>query len=272
MGTWGTGLFSDDITADLRGDFRDYIGDGLTAQEATEKLVEEYRPNSDPIDLEPPFWLALASVQWSLGCLLPDVRKHALYIIESGADLRRWEDDPQSQKKRAGVLAKLKEQLESPPPAAKKVPRRIREENDWPVGAVFRYRLTSGNYCLFLVSGHMQDKGGRYPRLEVLDWYGHTLPPRWRVHLLRRRRELFSARDSLCGMMLFRTRSIEKGRLEDTGMTTWVRGREVPYLMRIRPHALRDFIFRLFRIRSAPGWCIDSRQLDDFLHRHCGFE
>jgi hypothetical protein len=34
MGTWGTALYSDDLAADLRNDFIDHIGNGLSADEA----------------------------------------------------------------------------------------------------------------------------------------------------------------------------------------------------------------------------------------------
>ena len=34
MGTWGTGLFSDDLAADVRDEFRDLIGEGLTTEAA----------------------------------------------------------------------------------------------------------------------------------------------------------------------------------------------------------------------------------------------
>ena len=41
MGTWGTGIFSDDNAADLRDDYRDFIGDGLSSREATDRLLAE---------------------------------------------------------------------------------------------------------------------------------------------------------------------------------------------------------------------------------------
>lgn len=273
MGTWGTGLFSDDITADLRGDFRDLIGEGVSPEEATARLVAEYQPESDPLDLAPPFWLALASVQWSLGRLLPDVRAKALSIIDSGADLARW-DEPKDRKKREAVLLKLRETLESPLPAPKKVPRRIREANDWPVGAVYSYRLESGNFCLFVVSGHHEDKGGRYAKLELLDWQGYALPSSWRIHIMRRRLDSWTqAKNSLFGMTLIKPRAIAEGRLNATGIKTWVRGREIPYLLRIRPYVLRDLLWKSFRIRRVGGgWIIDGSQLDRFLKDHTGLE
>ena len=42
MGTWGVGLFSDDLAADLRGDFRDLISEGLSSSAAVDKLLAEW--------------------------------------------------------------------------------------------------------------------------------------------------------------------------------------------------------------------------------------
>ena len=36
MGAWGTAIFADDLAADIKGDFRDLIGDGLSAPKAVE--------------------------------------------------------------------------------------------------------------------------------------------------------------------------------------------------------------------------------------------
>lgn len=39
MGGWGVAIFSDDLAADLKGDFTDLIGDGLSTASAVEKLT-----------------------------------------------------------------------------------------------------------------------------------------------------------------------------------------------------------------------------------------
>ena len=85
MGTWGVGLFSDDTTAELRGEFRDLIGDGENAADATQMLYDEHRKGfMDPWD-EAIFWMALASTQWRLGGLEPGVRSKALAVVDEGA-------------------------------------------------------------------------------------------------------------------------------------------------------------------------------------------
>lgn len=96
MGAWGVALYSDDMASDVRDDFKDYIGDGLSSEDATRKMVSEYQPERDMYDVWPVFWLALADTQWSLGRLLPEVKERALHVLESGSDLERWNDDPKS--------------------------------------------------------------------------------------------------------------------------------------------------------------------------------
>ena len=70
MGVWGTSIFSDDLAADLRGDYRTMIGDGLSGPEATDRLLKSWMPSPDKDpDLAPVFWLALAVTQWKCGRL-----------------------------------------------------------------------------------------------------------------------------------------------------------------------------------------------------------
>jgi len=71
MGTWGTGIFADDLAADVRDEFTDLIGDGLSAAAATKRLVTE---SSEEIEDEPTvFWIALAATQWKIGHVVESV-------------------------------------------------------------------------------------------------------------------------------------------------------------------------------------------------------
>ena len=69
MGTWGTALFSDDLAADIRDELRDLIGEGHSAEEATERLLTEYADSLNDPDEQTVFWLALAVTQWKLSTL-----------------------------------------------------------------------------------------------------------------------------------------------------------------------------------------------------------
>jgi hypothetical protein len=100
MGTWGTALFSDDTASDVRDDFKTYIGDGLTPEAATAAMFAEWGSTVNDADVGPIFWLALASTQWTLGRLVPEVLKEAMRILDSSGDLNRWALDEKMVSKR----------------------------------------------------------------------------------------------------------------------------------------------------------------------------
>jgi hypothetical protein len=175
MGAWGVAIFSDDLAADLQEEFRELIGDGLSSNQAVDKLLEEHASSLRDEDEAPIFWIALACVQWKLGRLENRTKQKALRVIDSGQDLKRW-DLPEERKKRAAVLAKVRKELLSPPPAPKRVRPTIKEANDWTIGEVVGFRLHSGKWTLMRVVGHHADKGGRFAVCELLDWVGHEIP------------------------------------------------------------------------------------------------
>jgi hypothetical protein len=168
VGTWGTGIFSDDTAGDVRDQFRDAIGDGLTSEQATRRLVEQYRPGPHDPDGTPVFWLALAVTQWQTGRLLEFVKAKALRVIADGSDLARWEGDPKDAKKRKAALAKVAKQLAAPPPPAKPLRKRWLEECDLRRGELFVYRMASGTPVHFRVVRFATDAGGTRPVCEIL--------------------------------------------------------------------------------------------------------
>src|SRR5262245_32153824 len=105
MGVLGTAIFSDDLAADVRDAFTDYVAQGLNAAAATEKLIAESASSLEDDEEAPVFWLALAATQWKLGRLIDNVRDRALQVIDSGEDLRRWKESDKS------TIEKRKKQL-----------------------------------------------------------------------------------------------------------------------------------------------------------------
>jgi hypothetical protein len=177
MGAWGTALFSDDAASDVRDDYRDYVGDGLSGPEATDHLLEEWRDSLTDPDEGPVFWLALAVTQWKCGRLESRIKDKALEVIESGAGLDRWTEDRKLLEKRKAVLAQAKAQLLSPPLAVKRIPKRFRDTCPWGIGEVIGYRLLSGKWVLFRMIDLHSDKGGTSPTCEMMDWVGEVIPP-----------------------------------------------------------------------------------------------
>ena len=183
MGAWGTGIFQDDTACDIRDDYRDHIGDGLSGPEATARILKSYASSlADPGEAGV-LWLALAATQWRCGRLDPETLEKALAVIDSGSDLVRWKAASNADYlKRRAALAKLRIQLTSPQPEAKKIRRRVLAECDWQVGELISYRLLSGKLIVFRMISVHTDKGGRSPCFELLDWSGEAAPS---VELLR---------------------------------------------------------------------------------------
>src|SRR5262249_9543768 len=122
MGAWGTALFSDDTACDVRDDYLDLVGDGLSGPEATKALLKEWSNSLKDPDEAPVFWLALAATQWKCGRLEADVLQEALRVIDGGIDLARWDAGSRDYKKRQAVLEKLRAQLVSPQPPKGELP------------------------------------------------------------------------------------------------------------------------------------------------------
>nr|WP_240544601.1 DUF4259 domain-containing protein [Exiguobacterium algae] len=90
MGAWGTGMFEDDTTCDVRDDFIDYLKEGQSAEVATEIILEEYGEAFDEIeDLAEAslVWMGLAAIQLKKRCLQEKVRHQTIALIDRGADL-----------------------------------------------------------------------------------------------------------------------------------------------------------------------------------------
>ena len=169
MGAWGTAIFSDDTAADVRDAFTDFVAEGLSASEATKRLVRESAEILAEDDDATVFWLALAAAQWKLGRLLEDVRDRAIAIIDGDDDLRRWEDNSRSEvNQRKKHLAKLREQLLSPQPKPRKLKPFRKSSTDFRVGDVASYRLDERTAIRFCVLHLWGDRGGTYCNICLL--------------------------------------------------------------------------------------------------------
>jgi hypothetical protein len=174
---WGTAIFSDDLAADIREDWRDYLGDGMTPEAATRQILADYADAVADPDESGVVWLALALSQWRTGRIVPDVLARAIEIIDSGSDLRRWEQEPKLRRARARVLVMTREQLLSQPPAPRRIPRPRRFETPFGPGDVLLYRHRSGREFVFWVTRNWSDKAGEYNTVEMLDLGGTGPPP-----------------------------------------------------------------------------------------------
>jgi hypothetical protein len=162
VGAWGTAIFSNDTSSDVRTEFRDLIADGVGPREATNRRVASYQPGSgeDAVD----FWLGLALAQHRLGRLLPDVHQAAVAAAQQ-EDLSRWQTEDRDKRRQA--VAKALAELASEQPPSKAVRKQPKSRTDLLPGQHFVYEFAKGRKVLFRVQA-LQD--GTTPLLTLLRW------------------------------------------------------------------------------------------------------
>ena len=171
MGAWGAGVFSNDTSADIRGKLRELLEDGLSPEEATERLTSSAQGADDDPDDATAFWTGLAAAQMGLGVLQPRARDRAVALIDSGGDVKLF-TDPKVAAKRKAVLDNLRSQLLGP----QKPPVKVRKPKPIPspvaAGDVFLLKLQNGRQARFRVLRIDQDRMGEIPLVELINEHG----------------------------------------------------------------------------------------------------
>lgn len=110
MGTFGAGIYDDDVAQDARDAFLELLDEGLDEEAATRRFRRSWSGPLKDSDDGPVVWYALADTQWSLGRLLDQVRDEAVRRIDAEAGLDRWRDaGPKPLAQRRKVLAAFRE-------------------------------------------------------------------------------------------------------------------------------------------------------------------
>lgn len=142
MGAWGSGLYANDTTCDVRDTYIEYLQEGLDNQAAYERILEEMRDYINSDDEAPFFWYALAETQWKTGRLMPEVRDTALNWIERGGGLDLWQDNFRKGIGWKKTLEKLKQKLESPAPKEKVIRKpKVVDQNPWNLYDMYAYQF-----------------------------------------------------------------------------------------------------------------------------------
>ena len=177
VGTWGAGLWSDDTACDVRITYRNALEDGLSDEQANELVLTDFAPDLADEDEAPVVWLALAVCQHERGRLTAEVRDRALEVIDTGADLRRWEHlGPRERGRRAAVLTRVRARLMRPQPPRKPVRRRPRHVTTLKPGDILAYRAPSGRFHLLAVRVLDENRYGAFPIVRLLDYHEERLP------------------------------------------------------------------------------------------------
>ena len=179
MGTWGTGIFSNDLASDVRGEYRELLEDGVPDAEATQEVLRRFAHAGTDPDNRVCFWTGLAATQMQLGRLEPSVRDSTIAAIDAGGDLHMWEEDPQ-RRKRATALAKLRAQLLGPQKGAVRVRRPRRIPCPVQAGDVFLLLLDDGRKVRLRTLAVSHHRLGDFPTLELIDDHGRTFRHHYR--------------------------------------------------------------------------------------------
>lgn len=188
MGTWGTAIFANDVTSDVRDTYIEKLCMGLSDIEAEAQTIQEFATDFEEESYL--LWLALSITEWKNGRLSEHVMRQGLKAIDFElANLTEiW---PKSQqKKREEVLHTTQTQLLSPPPPRKKI-RLPSWANKvvWSPGNVLQYRIADGaerevefigKYVLLQVVAISETPSGKIPCEYILvglyDWISEFPP------------------------------------------------------------------------------------------------
>jgi hypothetical protein len=166
----GPGLYQDDTGHDVRAEFRELVGDGLTPEEATRRMLEGWKDLLGDDDIYCAFYLALADTQWRLGRQVPSIRETALNLIESGRDLKRWAYNDQLHQKRTAMLAQLRARLTADPPTARTVRNPAAFITDLQVGDLINYTSDAGDRYWIGIVGADTHNDQKFAIARLLAW------------------------------------------------------------------------------------------------------
>lgn len=162
MGTWGTGISSNDGFADTYDEFFDLYNDGVEVEEITARLISQNQETiSSPFDAND-FWFALAKAQWECKALDKFLLERVKIIIESGADIELWRSQDASStdlRKREAVLEKFLAKISVEKPKPRKRKRVLLGTPSFEKGDCLTFRFSTGNFGGVIVLDSHVGKG-----------------------------------------------------------------------------------------------------------------
>lgn len=150
MGTWGTGISSNDIYEDINYEFFELYNQGENVSAISEKLILE---NEDIINSEEEqnnFWFTLAKAQWECKELDPKIYQRVKNIIESEKDIKLWQELEASKSditKRKKVLKKFLEKISNEKVSPRKRKKKRFRDSIFEKGECLIFNLEDGDYC-----------------------------------------------------------------------------------------------------------------------------
>lgn len=150
MGTWGTGISSNDTFQDVMLDFMELYNEGKNVQEITKIIKLNYEEDLASEEDSNNVWFALAKAQWDCKEMHPEILGRIRKIIESKSDLKLWEDlgAPKSDiKAREKVLQKFLSKISLEKKNAKKRVKKKFIDAIFEKGDCLAIKLSNGEFC-----------------------------------------------------------------------------------------------------------------------------
>lgn len=181
MGAWGTGLYSDDTTCEIRDEFKAHLENGLSHSAAENAILERFADVVSDHQIACLVYFALADTEWKFGCLSDHVRLKTLALLEDGGDINYWEkDSPSDVKARANTLGILSSRLATEQPALKQIKVKVqklpRKQISSPIGSVFMLSLPCDEMAALKFVGLRPVGNVEEACFRLLPWRGRQLP------------------------------------------------------------------------------------------------
>lgn len=151
MGTWGTGLFQNDLAAEVYSKFFEAYDQKTEPLTIKAELLGEYPEALTELEGNTSFWLALAAAQWECGLEDADVLSVVRRIVPEGIDLENWDFDEADCRKRSQVLTRFLAKLDTPTRKPVKPRKRRPIRAPFAPGSCLSVALSDGDFGAALV-------------------------------------------------------------------------------------------------------------------------
>ncbi len=181
MGTWGPGIYQNDVSDDVRGFYVSYLKGGKSDEEAYQMVMEKFQEELNDTDDRDNVIIGLAYIMWKYGRLNDEI-KQLLEEALSHEENREWRTEKDRRERKKKIDKMLSDMSKEVP--RKKVSVHKPYKVGWEPGEVYYFQLTNkygyvpdemqGWYALFLVVGINQEDWivkGIYDEIAEVQFY-----------------------------------------------------------------------------------------------------
>lgn len=159
MGTWGSGLYQNDASMDIKDTYLSKLKGGKSDEVALVETLDDFQNELSDEEEKYNVIFALADVMWKHGRLTEEMKEKALNCIDFDLQTDKWKENKVF-KARSKVLDKLRKQLLSKMPERKKISVHKPVKLGWRANEVYAFQIKSkiegyekyiGYYAVFFV-------------------------------------------------------------------------------------------------------------------------